>query len=268
MLIDNFTVIAQLINFLILVWLLKRFLYRPVLRAIDTREKRLQEAQFQAEQEQKQAQEAREQLRAEQLKLQEQSAAILEQARAEAREQKRRDLDRARSEINTKQQQWREQLNNEQQALQKQLRDCTLEQLCRALNQALSDLADIELQEQIIRHFAKRLRNLSDPQQEQLRRISSDTSAAPMVNTLFMPDHEQQQLIRSALADLGLKPEPVFRTAASMGCGIQLVWESFNLSWSTTTYVKELETLLHQRLEMVIEQNTAPAVKTPPQENA
>ncbi len=39
MLINWFTVTAQAVNFLILVWLLKRFLYRPVLAAIGEREK-------------------------------------------------------------------------------------------------------------------------------------------------------------------------------------------------------------------------------------
>ena len=39
MLIDWFTVGAQVLNFLVLVWLLKRFLYKPVLDAIDAREK-------------------------------------------------------------------------------------------------------------------------------------------------------------------------------------------------------------------------------------
>src|SRR5476649_1716532 len=41
MLIDWFTVAAQVVNFLVLVWLLKRFLYKPVLAAIDEREKRI-----------------------------------------------------------------------------------------------------------------------------------------------------------------------------------------------------------------------------------
>ena len=41
MLIDWFTVGAQAVNFLILVWLLKRFLYEPVLAAIDAREKKI-----------------------------------------------------------------------------------------------------------------------------------------------------------------------------------------------------------------------------------
>ena len=39
MLIDWFTVGAQALNFLILVWLLRRFLYKPILNAIDAREK-------------------------------------------------------------------------------------------------------------------------------------------------------------------------------------------------------------------------------------
>ena len=41
MLIDWFTVGAQTINFLILVWLMKRFLYKPILHAIDAREERI-----------------------------------------------------------------------------------------------------------------------------------------------------------------------------------------------------------------------------------
>ena len=41
MLIDWFTVGAQAVNFLILVWLLRQFLYKPILNAIDAREKRI-----------------------------------------------------------------------------------------------------------------------------------------------------------------------------------------------------------------------------------
>jgi F-type H+-transporting ATPase subunit b len=41
MIIDWFTVGAQALNFLILVWLMKRFLYKPILHAIDAREKRI-----------------------------------------------------------------------------------------------------------------------------------------------------------------------------------------------------------------------------------
>ena len=38
MTIDWITVAAQIANFLVLVWLLRRFLYRPILDGIDARE--------------------------------------------------------------------------------------------------------------------------------------------------------------------------------------------------------------------------------------
>ena len=38
MLIDWFTIVAEIINFLILLWLLKRFFYKPILNALDKRE--------------------------------------------------------------------------------------------------------------------------------------------------------------------------------------------------------------------------------------
>ena len=44
MLINWFTVLAQIINFLILVFLLKRFLYKPILRAMAEREEKMADA--------------------------------------------------------------------------------------------------------------------------------------------------------------------------------------------------------------------------------
>ena len=55
MLIDWFTVGAQLLNFAILVWLMKRFLYQPILRAVDAREKHIAQALAQAEADKAQA---------------------------------------------------------------------------------------------------------------------------------------------------------------------------------------------------------------------
>jgi F-type H+-transporting ATPase subunit b len=41
MLINWFTVVAQVVNFLILVWLMRRYLYRPIVAAIDARAKQV-----------------------------------------------------------------------------------------------------------------------------------------------------------------------------------------------------------------------------------
>src|SRR5574337_372341 len=48
--IDWITVAAQIVNFLVLVWLLKRFLYRPILDGIDAREREIAERMGEAAQ--------------------------------------------------------------------------------------------------------------------------------------------------------------------------------------------------------------------------
>ena len=48
MLINWFTVAAQVVNFLILLYLLKRFLYRPILGAMEERERRIASAMEEA----------------------------------------------------------------------------------------------------------------------------------------------------------------------------------------------------------------------------
>ena len=56
--IDWVTVLAQIANFLVLLWLLKRFLYRPILDGIDAREAEIAKRMAAAEQAQQAAKEA------------------------------------------------------------------------------------------------------------------------------------------------------------------------------------------------------------------
>src|ERR1700722_16018369 len=96
MLIDWFTAGAQAVNFLILVWLLKRFLYKPVLAAIDAREKKIADELQHAAAAQSQAQKERDDLRAQTESLQGQREQLLAAAVADAGAQRQHLLDTAR----------------------------------------------------------------------------------------------------------------------------------------------------------------------------
>ena len=63
MIIDWFTVGAQTLNFLVLMWLLKRFLYKPILHAIDEREKRIATELANADKKKAEAQKERDEFR-------------------------------------------------------------------------------------------------------------------------------------------------------------------------------------------------------------
>src|SRR3984957_5307485 len=96
MLINWFTVVAQAFNFLILVWLLKRFLYKPILHAIDEREKGIAAQLADAEAKKAEAQKDRDELHRKSEAIDEERAVLLKTATDDAQAERQRLLAAAR----------------------------------------------------------------------------------------------------------------------------------------------------------------------------
>src|SRR5580692_9241078 len=101
MLIDWFTAGAQALNFLVLVWLMKRFLYKPILRAIDAREKLIAAELADAAAKKAEAQKDREEFQHKNEEFDKQRAALLTKATDEAKSERQRFLDEARQAADT-----------------------------------------------------------------------------------------------------------------------------------------------------------------------
>src|SRR5271157_3837052 len=96
MLIDWFTVGAQIVNFLILVWLLKHFLYKPILNAIDVREKKIAAELADADAKRADANKERDDFKHKNEEFDQQRAALLNKATEDAKVERQRLLDEAR----------------------------------------------------------------------------------------------------------------------------------------------------------------------------
>src|SRR6185437_2066391 len=96
MLIDWFTVGAQALNFIILVWLLKRFLYKPVLNAVDAREKRIAAEIADADSKKAEAQKKRDEYQRKNEEYDQQRAALMSKATEAANDERQGLLDEAR----------------------------------------------------------------------------------------------------------------------------------------------------------------------------
>src|SRR5271156_5234851 len=96
MLIDWFTVSAQALNFLILVWLMNRYLYKPILNAIDAREKRIAAELADAAAKKTEAQKERDEFQHKNEEFDRQRAALLAKATDEAKAERQQLLDEAR----------------------------------------------------------------------------------------------------------------------------------------------------------------------------
>ena len=90
MLIDWFTVGAQTLNFLVLVWLLKRFLYKPILDGIDAREKRIAMEMANADATKAEAQKEQKEFQHKNEEFEQKRAALLSRATDEAKAERQR----------------------------------------------------------------------------------------------------------------------------------------------------------------------------------
>ena len=96
MLIDWFTVGAQVVNFVILVWLMKHFLYKPILNAIDAREKRIASELADANAKRTEAEKERADFENKNKAFDDQRSALLSKATGDAKAEGAQLLDKAR----------------------------------------------------------------------------------------------------------------------------------------------------------------------------
>lgn len=144
-----------IINFVVLVTLLKKFLYKPVLNMLDRRRQTIDQALDQAAQARQLAAGTEEQLQARQQEAREEAAAILAEARAQAEAERQRLLDQAREEAERLSREEAERRALEQaqaeQELQKQAAALTLAAAERLLGQNLTEGQQRQLLDQYIR---------------------------------------------------------------------------------------------------------------------
>lgn len=120
--------LAQLFNVILLVWLLTRFLYRPILNMLNQRTERIQQSLREAEQVKEQLARAKQDYDAELARARQEAGAILAQAQERAKVQEQEIVAQARQEA--------ERIRNEAREQAVQERD----QLLRDLKNQMADL--------------------------------------------------------------------------------------------------------------------------------
>jgi len=242
MLIDWFTVGAQALNFLILVWLMKRFLYKPILNAIDAREKRIAKELADADAKKAEAQKDRDEFQHKNEEFDQERAALLSKATDEAKAEHQRLLDEARKaadDLSAKRQEaLKSDARNLNQAIARQAQD----QVFAIARQALTDLATTSLEERIGEVFTHRLREMDGLAKAGLGEALKKASDPALVRSAFDLPPEQRAAIQKAInetfsADIHLR----FQTAPELISGIELTTNGQKVAWSIAEYLTSLE---------------------------
>lgn len=268
MLIDWFTVIAQIVNFLILVWLLKRFFYQPILKALDTREKRIAEELADAGAKKAEAKKERDEFEQKNDDFDQRRAALLSKASDEAQAERQRLIAVARKETDDLCAKRGEELKREYQSLSEALTRRIGTEVVAIARKVLSDLANTTLEAHMADAFIKRIRELSPEEKARLASaIKMPVSTSPatdaatpvetariLVRSAFDLPAAQQNAIEIAIKEiLGTEIPVWFEISPDLVGGIELVMRGYKMAWSIASYLasleKEIGRLLKSRAE-------------------
>jgi F-type H+-transporting ATPase subunit b len=259
MLIDWFTIAAQALNFLILVWLMKRFLYKPILHAIDAREQRIAKELADAEAKKADAQKEREAFKGKNKAFDRQRDALLSQATEEAKAERQRLIDEARQAAEVLHAKRQDAMEREQRSLNDEITRRTREEVFAIARKALTDLAGTSLEERISEVFRRRLRELDGEAKEGFARILKTSSHPVLVHSAFELPSEQRAAIQHALNEtFSAEVHVRFETAPDVISGIELTANGRKVAWSIADYLTSLEKRVGELLQEPSKPKTKP----------
>jgi F-type H+-transporting ATPase subunit b len=250
MLIDWFTVGAQALNFLILVWLMKHFLYKPILDAIDAREKGIAAKLGDADAKTKEAQKQHDDFAGKNRAFDEQRAALVSKAADQAKAERDRLIGEAGKEADSLRVAQATALKNDYAGMGKEITRTASDAVFAIARKALADLANASLEERMGAVFTHRLSEMSSQAKQTLGAALKSSRDPAVVQTVCDMPAGQRATIQNALnetfsAEIRLR----FEAAPDQVCGIELTANGQKVGWSIAEYLKALDLKVKALLE-------------------
>ncbi|MFW5747674.1 MAG: hypothetical protein ACOCX6_02635, partial [bacterium] len=217
---DLFTFVATIVNFLILVALLRIFLYKRVVKAVEDRRAKIENRWNEAETAREDAERSRQEYRAKTEELEEEEHRLKEEARRKAADKEEELVNRAKREVEERKREWLGSLEREKERTLRRFRKMAAEDLMTALRRILADLADVDLERAVVDRFMEKLDGEASADLEEAERIVVRTG-------LTMPKEIRNDLLsgieEKTGVDLDLEGKEIFfETDEDLVLGIEI----------------------------------------------
>ena len=240
--INWFTVIAQLVNFIVLVWLMKKYLYKPILDAVDEREKKIADELKDAKNKMAEAKKEQDEFQKKNHVFDLHKKKMMDKAVVDAEEEKQKLIDVAKKEVDNLKKKQADSAKELQENLNHQIAKKTQQEVFSITKKALTELASTNLEEQSVHVFVDKIKALSGKDKKQFIDAFQSDSDAVSINSAFKLSEKEQKSIKTAIADiLGNGGKYNFKTDTKMISGVELATKGYKLSWSFSAYIDSLE---------------------------
>ena len=247
MLFDWFTVFAQILNFLILVFLLRRFLYGPIVNTMQERERLVKERIENAEKKEHEAAAERKRYQALNQELREHFEQKQRQAEEEVQAWRKEALHTARQQVDAALQEWRKSVRQEMDSFKTELRRFSVQQTYAVAGKAIRDLADASLEERMVGVFLSQLKS-GGVDLSKLKKSDGVTLRSAFEFPSQLRDQVQKAIGAHLDDDISLK----FEITPDLAAGIELAaQDGHQVTWNLRRYLDALEDELDSQFQKV-----------------
>lgn len=248
--IDWFVLFCQIFNFLLLIYLLKRFLYGRIIKAMDDREAKIVARFAEADELKVKATEAVEIYDRRNQLLNEKSEQMLNEASVAAEVKRKELLEKVRADVELIKVRWQDMLASEQEAFFQDLRQRAAKQIFATARRALTDLADANLEQRIIDEFIRRIGELDKEKSAKIRKAISGQGNKIIIQSAFVIEDKTQGRIEQALKGQITNGFTIrYETQPEIVSGVELRVNGHKIAWSLNEYLETLVENLSETLQ-------------------
>ncbi|MCU0553406.1 MAG: hypothetical protein MUE57_04105 [Syntrophales bacterium] len=246
--IDWFVFFCQIVNLLLLLFLLKKFLYGRIIGAMDAREARIASTFADAEKSREAARESAERYEKRLRDLDAHVDAAMNRARDDAEAHRKELMDKAREEVDGLQARWVETLKSERDAFLADLRRLAGTQIYSITRRVLRDLADVELEQRIVEILMERIQTMDEEERGKFRASLADGGTITVQSAFDIPDVERQKLDDVIHRCINGETQVVFEKSDNVMTGYELKTDGHKIAWSIKDYLDSLEERFYHAL--------------------
>lgn len=244
MLLDPFTVVAQVVNFLILVVALKYVLFDRIVGAIDVREQEITSRLESARTREEEAEQRADELRKARHDLDERRERLLAEARAEVADRRASMLDDARHELDERRSHWERALRQEHERALRDFDRRVADGMFELVRDALGRLANDDLERRVVDVAFDRFA-ADGVVAGEFGTATDRTMDRIEVATSFELGADGRRRVRERLAALGVVAREddgpiVFRRDPALVLGVRLRAAAVSVEWSADDYLDRL----------------------------
>ena len=248
------TFLAQIVNLFLLIWILKRFLYRPVLAVIEKRRQQIAHSIQEADEklaEADQTQKTVAKLKEDFEKKRQKRLDDLDQEIHQHREQLLKELEK---EYQSKQQKLQATLDSNWTSAENTIQQMIGREFVTLAQKILTEWSSQSPVDQMLILFAKKVKALSQNKKKQIQTILKQQKSVQVITSATLTKAQQNNLKEILSKNFVLPPKMrlQYKKHSDLILGLEIRIGDFSLDWNLNTYLNEMNERLKQGISGLI----------------